>query len=463
MLQPRTSRGTMAEFDLCLRGRLVLPDRIIEDGHVAVRDGAIALVGEGAMPAARARHDLRGLWIMPGAIDGQTHACNQLDHEGIGRASRAAAAGGVTSFVDMPYDEPVPITDAARFSAKAAVVAADAHVDVGLYATIAPAEGCAHLDALLAAGALAFKFSTYEAHPTRFPRITDDLLHAAFARLAPSGLLCAVHNQDQEMSRRAIDAAVAAGDVGPDAYAGALPPLVEDLATARIFELGAITGARAHAVHVSTGRGLALAAAYRAMGHAISAETCVQYLMLTDQDVARLGARAKHYPPIRPAAETERLWEGVIDGQCGFVSSDHASWALAHKQDPSFFACAAGGPGLETLLPAFWTGCAERGLGPLLVARMLAEGPAASFGLARKGRIAVGCDADFAVLEPGRFVHDASRAQAAVHWSAFDGRAMAVRVAASFVRGLCVWDGGAIVGPAGHGRLLRPGDTDAIN
>ena len=136
----------MAEFDLCLRGRLVLPDQIIEDGHVGVRDGAIALVGEGAMPAARARHDLRGLWITPGAIDGQTHACNQRDHEGIGRASRAAAAGGVTSFVDMPYDEPAPITDAARFSAKAAVVAADAHVDVGLYATIAPAERLTHLD-----------------------------------------------------------------------------------------------------------------------------------------------------------------------------------------------------------------------------------------------------------------------------------------------------------------------------
>ncbi len=447
----------MGEFDLCLRGRLVLPDRVIEDGHVAVRDGAIVLVGEGAMPAARARHDFSGLWIMPGAIDGQTHACNQLDHEGIGRASRAAAAGGVTSFVDMPYDEPAPITDAARFALKAATVAAQAHVDVGLYATIAPEERGARIGELLDAGALAFKFSTYEAHPTRFPRITDDLLHELFARLAPSGLLCSVHNQDQEMSRRAITAAVARGDVGADGYARALPPLVEDLATARIFELGAITGARAHAVHVSTARGLALVGAYRARGHRVSAETCVQYLMLTDADVSRLGARAKHYPPIRPAAEVARLWEGVVSRQCAFVSSDHASWALAHKQDPSFFACAAGGPGLETLLPAFWTGCAERGLSPMLVARMLAEGPAAAFGLSRKGRIAPGFDADFAVLEPGRFIHDASRAQAAVNWSAFDGRAMAVRVAASFVRGLCVWDGSAIVEPAGHGRLLQPG------
>lgn len=451
----------MSDFDLSIRGKLVLPSAIIEDGHVLVRDGRIVGIGEGAPPAAREAQDFTGLWIMPGAIDGQTHACNQLNHEGIGQASRAAAAGGVTAFIDMPYDEPHPITSAAKFAEKAAVVSSVAHVDVGLYATVAPGDGIAEIPGMVAAGAVGFKFSTYEAHPTRFPRISDDLLYAAFKTLAPSGLLCAVHNQDQEMSVRAIEAAKAAGDIGWDGYSRALPPRVEDLATARIFELGAETGARAHAVHVSTCRGFELVRDYRAVGHRVSAETCVQYLMINETDVARLGAKAKHYPPIRPAAEMAALWAHIAAGACSFVSSDHASWALAHKQDPSFFKCAAGGPGLETLLPAFWTGCAQHGLGPHIVARLLSEGPAAAFGLARKGRIALGMDADFAILEPGNFTYSAANSQAAVNWSSFDGVDMAVRVAASFVRGLCVWDGSAIVAPAGTGRLLRPEMTHA--
>jgi allantoinase len=446
----------MSEFDLVLRGCLVLPDRVLDDGHLAIRDGRIILVGAGEGPAARLAHDLRGQYILPGVIDGQVHSTNQLDHEGIGMASRAAAAGGITSFVDMPYDEPAPVTNAALLADKAALVGRAAHVDVGLYATIAPAEGLAEIAGMVAVGACGFKFSTYEAHPVRFPRIPDDLLYDAFRQLAPIGLLCAVHNQDQEITRHNTARALAAGDTGWDGFGRALPPLVEDLATARVFELGALTGARAHAVHVSTDRGFAQCRMYRQAGHQVSAETCVQYLMLNEEeDVRRLGARVKHYPPIRRKAETESLWQRVAAGECAFVSSDHAAWALVHKQDPVFFRNAAGGPGLETLLPAFWTGCQEHGLGPALVARMLCEGPARAFGFAAKGRLAPGMDADLVVLNPGRFVHDASRSQSAVQWSAFDGRTMTVRVAASYLRGALAWDGSAIVNAAGSGRFLR--------
>ena len=448
----------MSDFDLTLRGTIVLPDRVVEDGHVAVIDGRIAQIGESTPPAARAAHDLRGCLILSGIIDGQVHSTNQLDHEGIGMASRAAAAGGITTFVDMPYDEPAPITTSARFAEKAALVAAAAHTDVGLYATIAPEDGTSQIPGLIDAGACAFKFSTYEAHPTRFPRITDDLLHDAFALLAATKLLCAVHNQDQELSVRNIAACQAAGDTDWDAFGRALPPLVEDLATSRVFELGALTGARAHAVHVSTARGFALTRMYQQAGHKVSAETCVQYLMLNEEEhVRRLGARVKHYPPIRPKAETEKLWAHLAAGHCAFVSSDHAAWALAHKNHENFFRNASGGPGLETLLPAFWTGCAARGLGPNFVARLLCEGPARSFNFPHKGRIAQGMDADFAVVEPGRFIHSAANSLSAVNWSAYDGMEMAIRVRATFLRGHPVWDGASIVNQPGAGRLVRPG------
>lgn len=446
----------MSDFDLVLRGDLVLPDQILPDGHIAVQDGRIAHIGTGQPPAARTTHDLRGLLILPGAIDGQVHSTNQLDHEGLGRASRAAAAGGITSFVDMPYDEPAPITTGALLRGKAAEIARDAHIDIGLYATIAVADGTSEIPGLIEAGACAFKFSTYEAHPTRFPRITDDLLYEAFTLLAPTGLLCAVHNQDQELSVRNTARLLAAGDTGWSAFGRALPPLVEDLATARVFELGAQTGARAHAVHVSTSRGFQLGALYRGAGSHATVETCVQYLMLSEEDaVRRLGAKVKHYPPIRPAATAEALWVHIAQGDCAFVSSDHAAWALAYKQDPNFFRNASGGPGLETLLPAFFTGCVEHGLPATTVARYLSESPAETFGFANKGKLEPGYDADFAILERGDFIHDASHSLSAVNWSAFDGRTFKVRVKATILRGDMVWDGTRIVNQPGSGKQLK--------
>jgi len=202
----------MSDFDLVLRGNIVLSDRIIEDGYVAVTGGKIGKVGSGTPPSARETQDFRGQWIMPGVIDGQVHSGSQANHEGIGMCSRAAAAGGVTVMVDMPYDEPEPVTSARLFNEKVAVVERDAHVDVALYATITIENGLQAIPGLVEAGACAFKFSTFEANATRFPRIGDDTIYEAFKLIAPTGLLCGVHNQDQEITRRNIARLTEAGD-----------------------------------------------------------------------------------------------------------------------------------------------------------------------------------------------------------------------------------------------------------
>jgi allantoinase len=311
---------------------------------------------------------------------------------------------------------------------------------------------------LIEAGACAFKFSTFEAAPGRFPRIEEDVLHDAFAQIAPSGLACGVHNQMQELTRKNIARLSAEEDTGWDAFGRAHPPLVESLATALVFELGAITGARAHIVHCSLARGFELCESYKAAGHKSSIETCVQYLMLNGEaDMKRLGAKLKHYPPVRPQSEVERLWTHVAAGHCTFVSSDHVAWGLERKSNPNIFKNSSGGPGLETLLPAFWTGCEERGISPTMVVKMLCEGPARHFLLRdRKGSFDIGADADIVVAEPGRFVFDASKSLSAVQWSSFDGREMRIRVGATFVRGELVYDGSGIVNKAGHGRFQAP-------
>ena len=448
----------MADFDLVVTGNLVLAERIVEDGFLAVSGGKIALTGQGAPPRARETYDAHGLWVLPGVIDGQVHAGSQANQEGLGHASRAAAAGGVTTMVDMPYDDPEPVWHGELLRNKIQEVERDCHVDAALYATISEAHGTSTIAGLIEAGACAFKFSTFEAAPGRFPRIDEDLLYDAFAQIAPSALACGVHNQMQELTRKNVARLLAAEDTGWDAFGRAHTPLIEHLATALVFELGALTGARAHVVHASLSRGFELCENYRAFGHETSIETCVQYLMLNGEaDMQRLGAKLKHYPPVRPQSEVELLWSHVAAGHCTFVSSDHVSWGLERKSNANIFKNSSGGPGLETLLPAFWTGCEERGISPTLVVRMLCDGPARHFWLRdRKGSLDVGADADIVVAEPGRFTFDASKSLSAVQWSSFDGREMRIRVGATFVRGQLAYDGEKIVNRAGYGRFLRP-------
>ena len=448
----------MSDFDLVIQGQMVESRRVPWDGWLAVRDGRVAARGIGNPPAARERLDARGQWVLPGVIDGQVHSGSQAGQEGLGWASRAGAAGGVTVMVDMPYDDPNPVASESQLIAKAAEVERNCHVDVALFATMSAEGGFAAIPGLIDAGACAFKFSTFEAAPGRFPRIEEDDLAEAFRLIAPSGLACGVHNQMQELTRKNIRRLLEAGDTGWDAFLRAHPPLVEDLATALVYELGAQTGARAHVVHVSTARGFELCEMYRRAGHHASIETCVQYLMLNHEEhTRRFGAKTKHYPPIRPRDEVERLWGHIAAGRCTFVSSDHVSWGLERKGDPNIFRNASGGPGLETLLPAFWTGCEKHGLAPSVVVEHLCTKPAAHFLLDdRKGSLALGMDADVVVLDPQRYLFDPGKSLSAVTWSSFEGMEMTAKVVATFSRGRLAYDRGAVVNAPGHGRFLRP-------
>ena len=454
----------MSKADLVIRGDIVTPERVIADGYIAVIGEAIEAIGEGAPPAAFETQDCRGCWIIPGVVDGQTHAASQLNQEGLGRASRAAAAGGVTVMVDMPYDDPKAISTPEEFERKAEEVIRDCHIDVALHATIGEDDGTAEISGLIEAGAAAFKFSTFEAAPGRFPRIMEDDLELAFAEIGKVGLVCGVHNQMQEMTRRNIARLTEAGDTGWDAFARAHTPLIEDLATVIVYELGARTGARAHVVHCSTSRGFEICEMYRAAGHAASIETCVQYLMISHEEHAeKLGAKVKHYPPMRPKAETELLWQHIAAGHCSFVSSDHVSWGLERKSDPNIFKNTSGGPGLETLLPAFWTGCEEHGIGPRMAVKMLCDGPADHFLIGdRKGRLVPGHDADIAILEREEYAFDPSNSLSSVTWSSFEGRRFNVKVAATYCRGALVWDGAHIRNdPGGEQRFVRPSFPNA--
>lgn len=448
----------MADFDLVVTGNLVTEEGVERDAFVAVRDGKVAATGKGPAPAARdGVLDARGCWILPGVVDGQVHTGSQANREGLGLGTRAAAAGGVTTIVDMPYDEPQPVVNAELFRQKVATVGREAHVDVALYGTMAKENGVGELRAQIEAGACGFKFSTYESHPTRFPRIAPQDMLEAFALVAPTGLACGVHNEDQEVVDSLSKRLRAEGRTDWRSHGLSRPPVAELLAIAQVYEIGAATGCRAHIVHCSVSRGFILCEAYRQQGVKASIETCVHYLVFNEEDLARLGPRLKVNPPIRPKDQVEALWGHVAAGRVDFVSSDHVAWSLDRKaNDQDFFRNSSGVPGLETLLPAFFTGVERRGLPLTLVPKLLSGGAARHFCLAEKGRLAPGADADFVVLEPGRFKYSVKNAQGAAEWSPFDGMEFSVRVRETFVRGRQVWDGvaGKVTAAAGQGRFV---------
>jgi allantoinase len=180
------------------------------------------------------RVDARGLWVLPGVVDGQVHSGSQANQEGLGRASRAAAAGGVTVMVDMPYDDPEPVAARPHLDAKIAEAERDCHVDVALFGTLNEKHGLQAAAGLIGGGVCAFKFSTFEATPGRFPRVDEDDLYDAFRLIAPSGLARGVHNQMQELTRKNVKRMMEAGDTGWDAFMRAHTPLIENLATAII-------------------------------------------------------------------------------------------------------------------------------------------------------------------------------------------------------------------------------------
>lgn len=447
------------DFDLVLQGTVVLPDRILEAGYVAVHDGKIAEVGLGVPPAARERHLLGKALIMPGAIDAQVHSLSQKNQEDFIWSTRSAAAGGVTTIVDMPYDEGDLVCSAAAVKRKIEHAGRQARVDFALYGTIDPEEGPARIAEMVEAGVAAFKFSTFGTDPKRFPRIPPALLDACFAAIAPTGLTAGVHNEDDEAVRSYMEQVKASGITDWRAHGLSRPAITELLAMHTIFEAGANTGCPAHVVHCSLGRGYDIARAYRRDGFAATVECCIHYLTLDEEnDVKRLGGKAKINPPLRPRAEVEKLWRKVADGDVWLVSTDHVSWSENRKTNPDMLANASGVPGLEVLVPLFVKGAIERGIPLTWAVRLMAENPARHFRLDHiKGALTPGKDADITVLEPTESVYDASASgNNIVGWSPYNGIRLPWTVAATYLRGEKIAEGGNVLAEPGTGQFIRP-------
>jgi allantoinase len=423
-----------------ISGQLLRPDGSTARAGLTVADGRIQDIG----PAGGGGIDYGDALLLPGAVDVHVHTRSYAG-EGIERCTRAAAAGGVTTIVDMPYDDAEgPVDSLAAFEAKIGDVEGQAVVDVALWATVPPRGPVDDVPALVRAGAAAFKLSTFETHPRRFPRIPDGQLLAAFTAIARAGGMAGVHAENDEIVRAGIAAEQAAGHGSdPLAHARSRPPVAEHEAIARCLELARVTGVRLHIVHVSTPRGVELVADARRHGVDVSAETCPHYLLYDETELVRRGGEAKINPPLRAAP----LPADGLD----LIASDHVGWPPERKHGPDIFALAAGAPGVELIVPLV-----HDALGATALVRLVSEGPARRFGLwPRKGRLAPGADADILVLDPdAEWEIDPASLVTAAGWSPYAGRRVRGRVLAAFSRGVQAWDGRDVLTAAGHGAFV---------
>jgi allantoinase len=445
-------------FDSVFLGDIVTSSEILRGGYIATRGETIAAIGVGAPPPARQVADHSGKMIFPGLVDGHMHTASAIGWPGIEGATRSAAAGGVTTCVDMPYDVPQAVVNAEILAEKIGWVERTAHVDMALYGTIRKSGGTDAIAGLAAAGISSFKLSTYEYDAVRFPRIDHPTMLAAFTEIAKTGLPVAVHNEDQELVERLSAEARAAGQTHAIMHARTRPPLAETMADLEIFEIGLETGAHVHIAHSSLARGFDIAKAFRAMGAKATGEACIQYLCMTEDDLVRLGGRGKCNPPFRTHAEVAAMWERLEAGDIQYVSTDHAPWPADRKASADIFACGAGLVGMQSFAPLMFTLLDERGLSPTLMATYCAERSAKLHGLyPKKGCIRLGSDCDLVVMERGDFLFDEADIQDRpdLRWSPYHGRRMRGRVAATVLRGQTIWDGANVLAMPGTGRFVR--------
>jgi allantoinase len=392
---------TMKPYDLLIRApRTVMPDGE-RPAAVAIVGGRIEAIAE--LDAAHVAKETitlsEDVALMPGLVDTHVHICEpgNTDWEGFLTATRAAAAGGITTLVDMPLDSVPTTVDLRALDAKRAAADGQCHVDLGFYGGAIPGN-LDDMPALHEAGVLGFKSFLCDTGSDDFPGITPQHMLEVMRVAAELGTLFLVHAESAEAMARlpAVSTRVYRE------YLGTRPRGIENLAIAEVIEAARTTGARAHILHLSSADALPMICSAIPEGVAVSVETCPHYLVLSAEEIADGDTVAKVGPPVREAANCERLWAGIADGTIDMIVSDHSPCAPAMKELASgdFGAAWGGISSLQLGLPLVWTHGRSRGLSLVDVARLMAENPAARVGLGQKGRIAVGCDADLSVFAP---------------------------------------------------------------
>ncbi len=455
--------------DLVIRGGTVVSGGSARRAALAVQDGRIlAMDRDDAMPEARETVDATGRYVLPGLIDSHVHLRDpgKIEREDWCTGTQAAAAGGVTTILEMPIAIP-PVHTAAILRERAAHVQPRSLVDFGLYAG-ASGENLDEIEPMAAAGAIAFK--TFRTNPVKerereFTGICcpdAGRMLQVMERTARTKLLHVVHAEEQQILTVTEQRARRTGRHDGRVHALARPEIAETASVAQCIALAEASGARLQIAHMSSAGAAGIVERAKDAGLRVTAETCPHYLMFTEEALAQWGPFAKCNPPLRTQETQDRLWDAVRSGVIDVVATDHAPFLVEEKAPyaDNIWDAPPGIPGLEEFLPLMLTAVHRERLSLVDLVRLMSENPARLFGLwPRKGTLAAGADADVVIVDMrAERVHDhrtlytKSRGTAVM----YDGIRMQGLPVATFVRGRAVMRDGRVVGEGGWGQWIKP-------
>ncbi|MEV7975518.1 allantoinase AllB [Streptomyces sp. NPDC086519] len=442
----------MPDAELVLRSTRVITPEGTRAASVAVSAGTITAVlpYDAPLPAGARLEDFGDDVLLPGLVDTHVHVNDpgRTEWEGFWTATRAAAAGGITTLVDMPLNSLPPTTTVDSLRVKRAVAADKAHIDVGFWGGALPGN-IKDLRPLQEAGVFGFKAFLSPSGVDEFPPLDHEQLARSLAEIASFDGLLIVHAEDPHR----LETAPRRGGPKYADFLASRPRDAEDTAIAQLIAQARRLHARVHVLHLSSSDALPLIAAAKADGVRLTVETCPHYLTLTAEEVPDGASEFKCCPPIREAANQDLLWQALADGTVDCVVTDHSP-ATADLKTADFATAWGGISGLQLSLAAVWTEARKRGHGLEDVVRWMSARTAALVGLDdRKGAIAAGRDADFAVLAPDEaFTVDPAGLQHRNRVTAYAGKTLYGVVKSTWLRGERIVADGEFTPP--RGRLL---------
>ncbi|HEX9962221.1 MAG TPA: allantoinase AllB [Pyrinomonadaceae bacterium] len=451
----------MDNSNLIIRSRRVVLPETVAPASVHIRDGVIAALGAwDEVPEQTPFADAGDAVVMPGLVDAHVHVNEpgRTEWEGFATATRAAAAGGVTTLVDMPLNSIPPTTTPDGFREKLAAAQGQCRTDVAFWGGVIPGN-TRELKPLLDAGVRGFKCFLVHSGVDEFPHVTESNLLEAMPELARLGSVLLVH---AELAEPIENAAAALKNSDPKDYQTFLksrPRASENEAIELMIRLCRRTGARVHIVHHSSSDALPVLRAARAEGLPLTVETCPHYLTFAAEEIPAGATHFKCCPPVRERENREKLWEALAEGVIDMVVSDHSPCTpnLKLAETGDFLEAWGGIATLQFSLPVIWTQAEKRGFGLREITRWMSGAPAKLAGLdKRKGKLAVGYDADIAVWHPEK---EFKIVPEIIHFknklTPYSGMNLRGVVEATYVRGAKVYENGQFAGNPTGALLTR--------
>jgi len=459
--QTNKFRISMDKPDLIIRSRRVVTPETIGAASVHIRDGVITAIGEwGEVSAETTLVDAGDAVIMPGLVDAHVHVNEpgRTEWEGFRTATRAAAAGGVTTLVDMPLNSIPPTTTLEGFKTKLAAAQEKCWIDVAFWGGVVP-NNTPELKPLLDAGVRGFKCFLVHSGVDEFPNVNETNLLEAMPELAKLDSVLLVHAEVPEPIENAAEQLKDSNPQNYQTFLKSRPRASENEAVALMIRLCRETGARVHIVHHSSADALPLLKSARAEGLPITVETCPHYLTFAAEEIPDGATHFKCCPPVRERENREQLWAALADGVIDMVVSDHSPCTPALKlaETGNFLEAWGGIAALQFSLPVMWTQLQARGFGLCELTRWMSAAPAKLAGLdIRKGRLASGFDADIVIWHPEKeFKVVPEIIQFRHKLTPYTGMNLRGVVEATYVRGIKVYENGQFADKAAGALLTK--------